>query len=281
MPLILTLRKTNELNAAPVLRADRGEIVIGRNPDASLVLADPAVSRRHCAIAGENTAWRITDSSSGGTFLNGQRLTGPQMLRHGDMLRVGAHEIHVGIEAGMAQPSARESWGRPAPGTMTTPDAGRTQAPMAAPLPASADPVLPAALSALIRLAQDRRKARADLGLAQADEAPLPEAQDLARQLAQMPPSEAAARIEAIYREIDAHQRAVLGAMQAGLHAALDQFAPEAIKHRARSDAEAWQAYEKAFAAQDGFVEIFAQALTRHYDQQVKAQQIRAQQIRA
>lgn len=269
MPLILTLRKTNELNAAPVLRTDRAEIVIGRNPDASLVLADPAVSRRHCTIAGENTAWRITDSSSGGTYLNGQRLTGPQMLRHGDMLRVGAHEILVGIEAGVAQTSARESWGRPAPGTIPPPDAGRTQAPTAAPL---ADPVLLAALSALIRLAQDRRKARADLGLAQADEAPLPEAQDLARQFAQMPPTEAAARIEAIYREIDAHQRAVLGAMQAGLHAALDQFAPEAIKHRARSDAEAWQAYEKAFAAQDGFVEIFAQALTRHYAQQVKAQ---------
>ena len=86
----------------------------------------------------------------------------------------------------------------------------------------------------------------------------------LARLLA-LPPAQAVDCVTVATREIDAHQRATLGAMQGAFGHALDQFAPAAIKQRASSDAAAWKAYEKAFAANDGFVEVFAQELSRSY----------------
>ena len=121
------------------------------------------------------------------------------------------------------------------------------------------------------QLAHDRRQARRDLKLPDvpADGNPLlaggdPAETMLARLLA-LPPAQAVDCVTAATREIDAHQRATLGAMQGAFGHALDQFAPAAIKQRALSDAAAWKAYEVAFAANDGFVDVFAQELSRSY----------------
>jgi hypothetical protein len=124
-----------------------------------------------------------------------------------------------------------------------------------------------------VRLAQDRRKAREDLGVAATpgEAAGAGSAEELLLRLLSLSPADAAQQVGAIGAGIDAHQRAVLGAMQGSLHQALDQFAPTSIKTATRGDAEAWKAYERAFEAKDGFVEVFAQALSRHYTEAVKA----------
>ena len=144
---------------------------------------------------------------------------------------------------------------------------------------AVAGAVLRTALAGLTRLARDRRKARADLGLATELETPAePEAtadtgstEALLRQLLVLAPADAAAWTGALCTDVDAHQRAVLAAMQASLHHALDQFSPASIKTGARGDAQAWKAYERAFDARDGFVDIFAQAFARAYGAAVGA----------
>ena len=53
--------------------------------------------------------------------------------------------------------------------------------------------------------------------------------------------------------------------MQGTFAAALDQFAPAAIRQRTSGEAAAWKAYERAFADKDGFTEVFARELARSY----------------
>ncbi|GAA4811422.1 hypothetical protein GCM10025786_14970 [Nocardioides caeni] len=67
---------------------------IGRTPDNDLVLADPAVSRHHCAISATNGGFVVTDlQSTHGTRVAGERIAAPQLLANGDVLRVGDTEI--------------------------------------------------------------------------------------------------------------------------------------------------------------------------------------------
>jgi putative peptide zinc metalloprotease protein len=70
-----------------------GELTIGRSPAASLVLADPTVSRMHARITADAV---IEDAgSSHGTWLDGQRLTEPARLRDGARIRLGDAELRV------------------------------------------------------------------------------------------------------------------------------------------------------------------------------------------
>jgi hypothetical protein len=63
---------------------------IGRLPDNDVVLDDPYVSRRHCAIlvhAGEGCELHDV-ASKNGTFLNGNRISGPTPLSSGDEIQM-------------------------------------------------------------------------------------------------------------------------------------------------------------------------------------------------
>lgn len=69
--------------------------LIGRGQETDTKFSDPSVSRFHCQI--ENDAKLITlkdNRSASGTFLNGQPVT-EQVLRLGDVIRVGDTEIRL------------------------------------------------------------------------------------------------------------------------------------------------------------------------------------------
>ncbi|HLW66425.1 MAG TPA: FHA domain-containing protein [Gemmataceae bacterium] len=68
---------------------------IGRMPDNDVVLADPSVSRRHCAIVVHQArGCEIHDTASkNGTFLNGKRINGPTRLACGDVIKMCDREI--------------------------------------------------------------------------------------------------------------------------------------------------------------------------------------------
>ena len=129
--------------------------------------------------------------------------------------------------------------------------------------------IVRAALAGMAGLAQERQAAHRDLKLADsAATNPVlaggaPEAV-LARLLA-LPGTGASDALAAATAAITAHQRAALGAWQGTFAATLDHFAPDAILQRASGDAAAWQAYARAFAGRDGFVETFAAEFARHY----------------
>jgi len=66
------------------------EIIIGRDVNADVVINIAEVSRRHSRMRMEASGFVIEDlGSTNGTFVNGQRLTGPHMLRPGDRIQLG------------------------------------------------------------------------------------------------------------------------------------------------------------------------------------------------
>jgi len=68
---------------------------VGRMPNNDVVIPDGSVSRRHCAIVVHQTrGCEIHDTASkNGTFLNGNRITGPTKLAHGDVIRMCDYEV--------------------------------------------------------------------------------------------------------------------------------------------------------------------------------------------
>lgn len=64
-------------------------LVIGRDPDCGIVLDSPEVSRRHAVLTPEEGAYTITDESTNGVFVNGERSSRSQRLAEGDVVRVG------------------------------------------------------------------------------------------------------------------------------------------------------------------------------------------------
>lgn len=72
--------------------------VIGRSSE-QIQLSDDSASRRHAEIRPDNGSWFLVDlHSSNGTFLNGQRILGPTLLKHGDQIRVGSTLLVFGGE---------------------------------------------------------------------------------------------------------------------------------------------------------------------------------------
>ncbi|TWT50343.1 Phosphoserine phosphatase RsbU [Rubripirellula amarantea] len=70
------------------------ETTMGRHPDCSIVVDAGAVSRYHAKISASNSGFMVEDSGSrNGTFLNGQMLTTPTLLRDGDRIRVSDVEF--------------------------------------------------------------------------------------------------------------------------------------------------------------------------------------------
>ncbi len=67
-----------------------GVNTLGRASDNDLVVEDAYASRRHCAILFHvNEKCELHDTASkNGTYLNGQRLSGPAALKSGDEIRI-------------------------------------------------------------------------------------------------------------------------------------------------------------------------------------------------
>lgn len=70
--------------------------VVGRSPEADVVLEDEAVSWNHLEIERKGEVLMATDlDSRNGTALNGEPLDRPRRLRDGDTLIVGGYRLEV------------------------------------------------------------------------------------------------------------------------------------------------------------------------------------------
>ncbi len=88
VPSALTVTAGSMTGTTVSLRATG--ILLGRNPECTLVLDDDFASGRHARIFREDDGWLVEDlGSTNGTFLGANRLTKPTPVQVGSTLRIG------------------------------------------------------------------------------------------------------------------------------------------------------------------------------------------------
>lgn len=69
---------------------ERGENLLGRDPEARVYVDHPSVSRRHARISIDSTSVVLEDlRSRNGTFLDGRKIDVPTQIQHGSMIGLG------------------------------------------------------------------------------------------------------------------------------------------------------------------------------------------------
>lgn len=120
------------------------QLTIGRDASNAVAINDPEVSRKHARLSFQGGKYVLEDlGSTNGTFVNGQRLAGPIVLKAGDVVSLG-EQIVLMYDAVVMDPGATVAVSRksvPAPPPMAT------SAPAYSPPPtaAYASPSYPAA----------------------------------------------------------------------------------------------------------------------------------------
>lgn len=79
---------------------------IGRDPSCEVALDAKDVSRRHAVIKLSLFGYAVTDSSANGTYVNGRRVDGAQVLGPDDVVRVGTELFRFEADPASLRPSA-------------------------------------------------------------------------------------------------------------------------------------------------------------------------------
>ncbi len=92
MPAYIEIRGSGPAELFPL---DRERVTIGRGDQNDVALRDDRlVSQVHAVIESYGASFSLRDlGSSNGTFVNGQSLTGEQVLRPGDEIRMGRTQL--------------------------------------------------------------------------------------------------------------------------------------------------------------------------------------------
>ncbi len=88
---------------------EREVMIIGRDPGCGLILEPKSVSRKHAAISRRTGTFMLEDiESTGGTFVNGLRLTQPRLLKDGDIIQIG--DVFLVFDGGLLAIEETESF---------------------------------------------------------------------------------------------------------------------------------------------------------------------------
>ena len=79
-------------------------LMIGRDPICHIVLASKTVSRHHATISPSLLGYSITDRSTNGILVNGTRIQGSELLRQGDVVRVGDRDFRFEADEASFEP---------------------------------------------------------------------------------------------------------------------------------------------------------------------------------
>ena len=105
-------------------------ISIGRDAGCDVVVPSPEVSRKHAELMAGPSGYTVTDLSTNGVFVNGERVAKVRTLARGDVLRLGTEEFRFYADVAV------------------TPAAMPVGVPASAPPPAAAPAPAPAAAAA-------------------------------------------------------------------------------------------------------------------------------------
>ncbi len=83
-------------DGSKIAKEARSKMIIGRSDDCTFSIKnDPKISRQHCRVDQRDNEFLLIDlGSANGTRLNDRKIGGERvLLKHGDIIRVGSHEI--------------------------------------------------------------------------------------------------------------------------------------------------------------------------------------------
>ncbi len=93
-------------NPGTVYALESDQLSIGRDSANEIPVNDAEVSRRHARLTFQGGKYVLEDmGSTNGTFVNGQRLSGPRVLKSGEVISLGEQIIFV-YEAVDSDPGA-------------------------------------------------------------------------------------------------------------------------------------------------------------------------------
>lgn len=114
------------------------QLTIGRDSTNGVAINDAEVSRKHARLMFQGGKYVIEDlGSTNGTFVNGQRLAGPAVLKPGDVVSLG-EQIVLMYDAIAADAGATVAVSRKAVQQSAPPPVYASSAPSYAPPPAAA-----------------------------------------------------------------------------------------------------------------------------------------------
>ncbi len=93
-------------NPGQTFELSQNEITIGRDIGNTIVINDAEISRKHARLFAQSGGYVIEDTgSTNGTFVNGQRLMGPHLLRPGEVIFFG-ETVSLAFETQQFDPNA-------------------------------------------------------------------------------------------------------------------------------------------------------------------------------
>jgi len=96
-----------------VFALDKAEIYFGRDISNDIVINDAEVSRKHVRLILQGSQYILEDlGSTNGTFIDNQRVTGPQLLNAGQVIQMGENVTMI-LEALRSDPEATMAMGKP------------------------------------------------------------------------------------------------------------------------------------------------------------------------
>ncbi len=105
-----------------VFELTKTEIFLGRDPHNDIVISDSEVSRKHARLVLQAGGYVLEDlGSTNGTYVNGQRLMGPHVLRPGEVIMLGENvslAFEIGYDVGAtvaAAPAPQPTYAPPPP----------------------------------------------------------------------------------------------------------------------------------------------------------------------
>jgi hypothetical protein len=90
-------------------------VVIGRDAGCDVVVPRAEVSRRHAEIVPAEAGYVLTDLSTNGVLVNGDRVKYSVLLGRGDVIRLGSEEFRFHADVPGPAPSARPATGKSTP----------------------------------------------------------------------------------------------------------------------------------------------------------------------
>jgi FHA domain-containing protein len=99
-------------------------VVIGRDAGCDVVVPNAEISRRHAEIVPAQAGYVLTDLSTNGVFVNGDRVKYSALLGRGDVIRLGSEEFRFHADVRGPESSVRSvrpATGQAAPARRATP----------------------------------------------------------------------------------------------------------------------------------------------------------------